>query len=325
MRDGVKVAALTAMMIWVILAAVPAAASSRVPIPPRHAQVITCSKALLSQKVMTAKVVNTCLAVVEQTYTPTPCLTYPNGYLIHLKGWQGLRGKVATTWLIRAGATPYRVGPDYSDSAINADICADSHLEPVPASVSSSWVEPPAQSPGPEGIGIPNGPELAPLANAATGETVDGIECQTNEQTLVHVHAHLTIYVNGQARVIPYGVGIPDFQAEQTSAGPFVSTGSCFYWLHAHANDGIIHIESPSTTKQFSLGQYFDEWGIPLSSTQVGPATGNVTVFFTSPGYGTSIYTGDPRSLPLGNHYEIQLDVGTPIVAPYKVTNWARL
>jgi hypothetical protein len=257
---------------------------------------MTCSKALLSQKVMTTKVVNTCLAVVEQTYTPTPCLTHPNGYLIHLKGWQGLRGKVATTWLIRAGATPYRVGPDYSDSAINADICADSHLEPVPASVSSSWVQPPAQSPGPEGIGIPNGPELAPLANAATGETVDGIQCQTNEQTLVHVHTHLTIYVNGQARVIPYGVGIPGFQAEQTSAGPFVSSGSCFY-----------------------------EWGIALDSTQVGPATGKVTVFFTSPGYGTSIYTGDPRSLPLGNHYEIQLDVGTPIVAPYKVTNWARL
>ena len=101
---------------------------------------------------------------------------------------------------------------------------------------------------------------------------------------VVHVHTHLTIFVNGQARVIPYGVGIPGFQAVETSAGPFVETGSCFYWLHVHADDGIIHIESPSTTMSFTLGQFFDEWGVPLSTTQVGPATGNVTVFFTPPG-----------------------------------------
>ncbi len=98
--------------------------------------------------------------------------------------------------------------------------------------------------------------------------------------------------------------------------GPFVETGSCFYWLHVHAYDGIIHIESPSTSQTFTLGQFFDEWGIPLSKTQVGPAKGNVTVFFTSPGSKTGIYTGDPRNLPLGDHYQIQLDVGTPIVAP---------
>jgi hypothetical protein len=198
-------------------------------------------------------------------------------------------------------------------------------LDPIPASMSSTWVQPPAQTPGPEGIGVPNGPKLATLVNAASGQTVDGIQCQTNEQTVVHVHTHLTVYANGQARVIPYGIGIPGFQAEQTSAGPYIGTGSCFYWLHAHANDGIIHIESPSTTQTFTLGQYFDEWGIPLSSTQVGPATGKVTVFFTSPGHKTGIYTGDPRNLPLGDHYEIQLDVGTPIVAPYKVTNWSNL
>jgi hypothetical protein len=154
---------------------------------------------------------------------------------------------------------------------------------------------------------------------------VDGIQCQTNEQTVTHVHTHLTIFVNGQARVIPYGIGIPGFQAVQTAQGPFVETGSCFYWLHVHAYDGIIHVESPSTTESFTLGQFFDEWGIPLSSTQVGSATGHVTVFFTSPGKKTGLYTGDPRNLPLGDHYQIQLNVGTPIVAPVQVTNWGGL
>jgi hypothetical protein len=198
-------------------------------------------------------------------------------------------------------------------------------LEPIPASMKSSWIQPPTQTPGPEGIGVPSGPKLATLINAATGQTVDGIQCQTGEQTVVHVHTHLTIFVNGQARVIPYGIGIPGFQAEQTAQGPYVGTGSCFYWLHAHANDGIIHVESPSSTMQFTLGQWFALWGVPLSGTQVGSATGKVTAFFTSPGHATGIYTGDPANLPLGDKYEIQLVVGTPIVAPYKVTNWANL
>jgi hypothetical protein len=57
----------------------------------------------------------------------------------------------------------------------------------------------------------------------------------------------------------------------------------------------------------------------------VGSATGNVTVFFTSPGKGPMLYTGDPRNLPLGNHYQIQLSVGTPVVAPVQITNWGGL
>jgi hypothetical protein len=198
-------------------------------------------------------------------------------------------------------------------------------VQAIPASMSSTWVQPPAGTPGPETVPITTGPKLATLLNAATGQTVDGVQCQAGEQTVVHVHTHLTIFVNGQARVIPYGVGIPGFQAVSTAAGPFVETGSCFYWLHVHADDGIIHIESPSTTMTFTLGQFFQEWGVPLSTTQVGPATGKVTVFFSSPGKKPGIYTGNPNNLPLGDHYQIQLDVGTPIVAPVQVTNWGEL
>jgi hypothetical protein len=206
-----------------------------------------------------------------------------------------------------------------------------SGLEPIPASMKASWVKPPTGKPGPEVIPLVNAPKLANLDTVATGQTINGVQCQAGEKTVSHVHTHLTIFVNGQARQIPYGIGIPGFQAYQINPGspagpgPFVETGTCFYWLHIHTNDGIIHIESPSKTMGFTLGQFFDEWGVPLSSTQVGSATGKVTVFFTSPGKSARLFTGDPRTLPLGDHYQIQLDVGTPIVAPFQVTNWGGL
>jgi hypothetical protein len=190
--------------------------------------------------------------------------------------------------------------------------------EAIPASLHA--VKAPSTKPGPETIGIPNGPVLANLVNAATGQNVDGVQCNAGEQLVTHVHTHLTIFVNGKAKKIPYGIGIPGQQPTEEATGPFVETGTCFYWLHTHAYDGIIHIESPSTSTTFQLSQFFAEWGQPLSTTQVGPAKGKVTVFFNG-----KLYKGNPGSLPLGDHYQIQLDVGTPIVAPVKVTNWAGL
>jgi len=188
----------------------------------------------------------------------------------------------------------------------------------IPASM--KLVAAPKTTIGPEGIPVPNGPKLATLINAATGQTVDGIECQTNEQTVTHVHTHLTVFVNGQPRVIPYGIGIPGAQATATAQGPFVQTGSCFYWTHTHANDGILHVESPNTTDTFTLGNFFDIYGQPLSNSQVGPNKGTVTAFFNG-----KLYTGNVRDLPLGYHYQIQLDVGTPIVAPVNITKWGGL
>src|ERR1700678_1134537 len=107
---------------------------------------------------------------------------------------------------------------------------ADVKTKPVPASL--TMIADPATTPGAEGIPIPKGNKLATLTTAATGQTVDGIQCNAGEKTVTHVHTHLTIFVNGQARVIPYGVGIPGYTAVSTPQGPFVETGSCFYWLH---------------------------------------------------------------------------------------------
>jgi hypothetical protein len=167
---------------------------------------------------------------------------------------------------------------------------------------------------GPEGVPIPAAPPLAGTSTIAAGDTVDGIQCQTSEQVAYHIHAHLTIFVRGAAREIPYGIGIPGAQTQNTSAGPFVGAGSCFYWLHAHAADGIIHIESPSQ-RVYTLGDFFDVWGQPLGRTRVGPATGPVTAI-----YDGKVYEGNPRNIPLSAHAQIQLDVGRPLVAPVSIS-----
>jgi hypothetical protein len=175
-----------------------------------------------------------------------------------------------------------------------------------------------APSPGPlgaEAVPIPQAPALASTASAATGQPVNGVQCGATEQTLFHVHTHLTIFVNGQARQVPYGIGIPPpRQVQQSAQGPFVASGTCFYWLHTHAADGIVHIESP-VRRTFTLGDFFALWGQPLGPDQVGPATGKVTAF-----YNGALYRGNPRNIPLGNHVQIQLDVGSPLIAPEKIS-----
>ena len=143
---------------------------------------------------------------------------------------------------------------------------------------------------------------------------------------MVHVHTHLTIFVNGKQQVIPYGIGIPGFQAVDI-ARPALRRDRKLLLLAARARRRRHHPHrvAEHVDDIYHLGQFFDEWGQPLSTDQVGPAKGKVTVFFTSPGKKAALYTGDPNNLPLGDHYQIQLDVGTPIVAPYQVKNWGGL
>ncbi|MGF7239190.1 MAG: hypothetical protein ACQSGP_30170 [Frankia sp.] len=152
---------------------------------------------------------------------------------------------------------------------------------------------------------------LATTAGQVSGQKVHDITCGT-EQLVTHIHAHLAVYVNGQAKVIPYGIGIvPPYTLDTSGSSPFVTNGTCFYWLHTHDETGIVHIEAPVKEATLTLGEVFDEWRQPLSTTQVGPAKGKVTAVVDG-----KTYAGDPRAVPLTAHEVIQLSVGT--VVPFK-------
>jgi hypothetical protein len=167
-----------------------------------------------------------------------------------------------------------------------------------------------------EGVPLETGPALAPASTTGTGK-VDGISCGATEQLVYHIHAHLSVFKNGQAYTLPAGVGIPGSQAQQTNQGPVASGGSCIYWLHTHTTDGVIHIESPSKAI-YTLGDFFDEWHQPLTETQVAGLSGKVTAFVNGKPWKKS-----PRDIPLLPHADIQLEIGEP-TPPIVNIDWSQ-
>ena len=139
------------------------------------------------------------------------------------------------------------------------------------------------------------------------GQPIDGIEGSSREMLKVHVHAHLALFNKGQQIAIPYGIGIvKPFQA----TNGFVGMGQGIYWLHTHDATGIIHVESPDE-RVYTLGQFFDIWGQPLSTTEVAGLKGAVRAFVDG-----KAYAGNPRGIVLGAHTQITLEVGTPVIPP---------
>lgn len=143
------------------------------------------------------------------------------------------------------------------------------------------------------------------------GETVHGLQCGAMAGETYHIHIQLSLYVNGVQLAIPKAIGVK----KPLSINGFVynadkDNGGCYYWVHTHDASGIIHVEPPMEV-QVTLGQLFDLWGMPLSSTGAAGYHGTVTTFLDG-----KKYDGDPRAIVFQRHQQIALEVGTPIVTP---------
>jgi len=170
------------------------------------------------------------------------------------------------------------------------------------------------------------GPLLQPAQSPAGGFPVDGIECLNMEGELIHIHAYVAIYADGQAVAVPPGVGIvapPDGDVSAlASNGPL----ECYYALHVHDEQpSIIHVESP-VRRTYTLGQLFDIWGQPLSGSQVlgyrADADHKLTFWVSDAGGTPTPYTGDPRGLPFADHRTIVILYNSPHVQP-KPFDWS--
>lgn len=144
-------------------------------------------------------------------------------------------------------------------------------------------------------------------ASGGQGSPVDTIPCGSGADA-EHYHAHVSLIVNGRQLAIPLGIGIRNAVVVGDS---LAIAGTCFYWLHAHDRTGIIHVEPSVTGHTFTLGEYFDVWGEPLTSSNVAGNQGAVTVYVNG-----ARYFGDPRAIVLSAHQQITLEVGARVAPP---------
>ncbi len=133
-----------------------------------------------------------------------------------------------------------------------------------------------------------------------------------------HDRDHLDVTINGQAVTVPAGIGQaepqdfgpcpPEITEGDCATGHFVDALVALSPLHTHSTSGIIHIES-DRPGVFTLGEFFDEWGVRLSQTCVGgycTGGGNELRVYVN---GQQLIT-NPRELRLTEHQEIAVVYG---------------
>lgn len=108
-----------------------------------------------------------------------------------------------------------------------------------------------------------------------------GLDVLAAEGTAYHIHPHLDVFYQGQAVIVPAYIGIDPNRA-------YISS------LHTHATAGVLHVEAPSV-KDFTLGQLFTEWGVPLTGAKA---------------YVNGSPVSDPASIVLADHQEIAVIYG---------------
>ena len=123
-----------------------------------------------------------------------------------------------------------------------------------------------------------------------------GFSALRGEGSAMHIHSHISISVNGKKVVIPANIGINQI------AGFMATT-------HTHRDSGLIHVESP-TVQEFTLGQFFDTWGVRFTSKCIGgycaTATSTLKVYANR-----KLFNGNPRLLPLKEREDIYITYGT--------------
>lgn len=149
-------------------------------------------------------------------------------------------------------------------------------------------------------------PEYTHLADRLKAINMPLLSAEGSAQ---HIHAHLDIYIHGQQLAVPADIGIYN-----NSITP----------VHTHDTSGIIHIESPDANATYTLGQFFDIWGVKLTSTSIGGYVNDTTNKLVA--YDNGEIVQDPASLALQKHHEIVLTYGTSQESPkipksYRFTN----
>ncbi len=141
---------------------------------------------------------------------------------------------------------------------------------------------------------------------------IDHVYCDPQEDQVTHIHAHVSISINGKRSLIPQFVGIA-----QDNAGDV----TCYYWLHMHDASGVIHIESPASAKEtFTFGQFVAVWQQGFSTLgfpcQLLLQSG-WTIWINGHSYPETL-----TSIPLAKHSLITIAYNSPDVKPDTISAW---
>jgi hypothetical protein len=150
-----------------------------------------------------------------------------------------------------------------------------------------------------DGVSTTGSSQLAP--------PIGNVQCNVNEQLAFHIHAHLSMYIDGQNVPLPAQIGI---------------TNTCFYWLHTHDTSGIIHMESPIQTT-FTLGTFLQLWRQQFSQLQYQnqlSSTDGWKIYIDG-----KPYNGDFNKIELKSHELITLAYNSPNINPDTIFNWGQL
>ncbi|MEO8863078.1 MAG: hypothetical protein ABI354_02025 [Candidatus Saccharimonadales bacterium] len=146
--------------------------------------------------------------------------------------------------------------------------------------------------------GIQNSAAPWPAEVEHLSERLDamGLPKLKNVGTALHIHPHVDIFIDGQPVTIPPGVGI-------NMADGFIAA------IHTYDTSGVLHIQ-PATVRTFTLGQFFDTWGVDFTSKRIGiyqtDSNKTLKVFLNG-----KQYPGDPQQPILKDSEEIVVAYGT--------------
>jgi hypothetical protein len=149
------------------------------------------------------------------------------------------------------------------------------------------------------------------------GQKIDNLlECHGFINETFHIHVHLSIFdPTGTQIMVPWGIGfVPPYTFDRDSDE--IVGATCGYNLHTHDRSGVIHDEA-KTDLHLTLGNVFDVWGMPLSTTNVAGYTGTVWVKIVEPGVNMPWSdTIDPRTIVLTDKEQVTLASGSKVKNP---------
>jgi hypothetical protein len=227
--------------------------------------------------------------------------------------------KTQRAWFIGAAATALTLAACSQNAAVPH--VASPLAAAVPRAVSHAVKPEATPEPGATPIALGGSMGVATWADGDSpaggqGKAVDGLTCDKHMDSATHIHVHLDIFdANGNQLQMPWAIGIvaPWGFGHRPSYGSYVETGTCYYDLHSHDRDGVIHYETDEY-QGLTLGNFFDVWGEQLSMTDVAGLTGTVWVMYGTkqPKHMTWSDAVDPRTIPLVEHEYVELAIDNP-------------